>query len=177
LKIAVLSDVHDHVWNLRAALGAVRDADALVFCGDFCSPFVVPLLAEGFSGPIHAVFGNNDGDLFRIAQNASRFDHVQLHAELFAGELGGRRVAVNHYPEIALGLAAAGRFDLVCYGHNHRFAVEGRGSVLTVNPGTLLGYDPAERRDVPATFALYDAASGQAELFAVGPRGEVAPLA
>ena len=177
MKVAVLSDVHDHVWNLRAALDAVREADALVFCGDFCSPFVVPLLAEGFPGPIHAVFGNNDGDLFRIAQNAARFDHVQLHAELFAGELGGRPVAANHYPEIALGLADSGRFDLVCYGHTHRFAVEARGSALTVNPGTLLGYDPAERHDVAATFAVYDTTNAEALLFSVGLRGEVAPLA
>jgi putative phosphoesterase len=177
LKVAVLSDVHDHVWNLRAALDAVRDTDVLVFCGDLCSPFVVPLLAEGFPGPIHVVFGNNDGDLFRIAQNAARFDNVRLHAELFASELGGRRVAANHYPEIALRLAESGGFDLVCYGHDHRFAVASRGDALALNPGTLLGYDPAGRSDVPATFALYDTVAGEATILSVGPDGRVAPLA
>ena len=75
MKIAVLSDVHDHVWNLQAALASLDDTEALLYCGDLCSPFVVGLLAEGFQNrPIEIVFGNNDGDLFRIAQNAAKHD-------------------------------------------------------------------------------------------------------
>ena len=48
MKVAVLSDVHDNVWNLRAALESLAEAEALVFCGDLCSPFVLGLLADGF---------------------------------------------------------------------------------------------------------------------------------
>ena len=161
MKIAVLSDVHDHVWNLRAALASLGEAETLVFCGDFCSPFVVALLGEGFEGrPVHAVFGNNDGDLFRIAQNAARYDNVHLHGEVFKGELGGLRVAANHFPELALELARSGSFDLVCFGHDHRFRVEREGAVA-VNPGTLLGWDPASRADVPASFAVIDTLSNE----------------
>jgi putative phosphoesterase len=157
VKLAVLSDVHDHVWNLRAALSSLDDAEAVLFCGDFCSPFVVALLAEGFPGrPVHAVFGNNDGDLYRIAQNAARHEHVHLYGEVFKGDLGGLRVAVNHFPDLALELARSGSFDLVCFGHDHRFRVE-QEAALAVNPGTLLGWDPGARADVPATFAVVDA--------------------
>lgn len=175
MRIAVLSDVHDHVWNLRAALASLAGAEALVFCGDLCSPFVVPILAEGFRGPVHVVFGNNDGDLYRISQQASRFETVRLHGELYADELGGLRVAANHYPELAAGLAASGRFDLVCYGHDHRFAIERRSETLVVNPGTLLGYDPAARADVAATFLVVDSESRRAEGFQVRPGGAVEP--
>lgn len=176
MKVAVLSDVHDHVWNLRAALASLGDADALVFCGDFCSPFVVALLAEGFAGrPVHAVFGNNDGDLFRIAQTAARHDHVRLEGEVFTGELGGLRVAANHFPDIALELARSGSFDLVCFGHDHRFRAE-RAGALAVNPGTLLGWDPAARADVPATFAVVDTDGPDAAFFEVADGG-VRPLA
>lgn len=168
MKIAIVSDIHDHVWNLRAALAGLPAADALLCCGDLCSPFVVGLLADGFPGrPIHVVFGNNDGDLFRITQNAGRVADVQLHGALFQGEIGGVRVAVNHYPDIARAIAAGGQHDLVCYGHNHLFAIESVGGVLTVNPGTLMGYDPAAKRDVPATFVVYDTAARQATAYQV----------
>jgi hypothetical protein len=168
VRIAILSDVHDHVWNLRAALESLGDADALLFCGDLCSPFVVGLLAEAFPGrPIHVVFGNNDGDLFRIAQNAAKHEQVELWGEVFKRELGGTRVAVNHFPDIAGELAATGSFDLVCFGHDHRFRLESRGDTLAVNPGTLLGYDPVSRQDVPATFAVYDTAKRQAAFYEV----------
>jgi uncharacterized protein len=175
VKLAVLSDVHDHVWNLRAALAALADAEVLVFCGDFCSPFVVALLAEGFEGrPVHAVFGNNDGDLFRIAQNAARYDNVHLHGEVFKSELDGIRVAANHFPELALELARSGSFDLVCFGHDHRFRVE-REAAIAVNPGTLLGWDPAARADVAATFAVVETQRREAAFFEVAG-GQVRPL-
>lgn len=32
MKLAILSNIHDTVWNLRAALGALGGADALLFC-------------------------------------------------------------------------------------------------------------------------------------------------
>ena len=62
MRIAILSDIHDNVWKLAAALKAAREADALICCGDLCSPFVVHQLGRAFSGPIHIVFGNNDGE-------------------------------------------------------------------------------------------------------------------
>jgi uncharacterized protein len=177
MKIAVLSDVHDHVWNLRRALAALDEAETLVFCGDLCSPFVIPLLADGFAGrPVHVVFGNNDGDLYRIADSAAKTTNVNLHGELFSGELGGLRVAANHYPAIAASLADAGAFDLVCYGHDHRYAVTERSDALLVNPGTLLGYDPGARADVPATFLIVDTQTRAVAAHRIGHGGEVERL-
>lgn len=174
MKIAILSDIHDNIWNLRAALAGVQEAEALICCGDLCSPFVVGLLAEGFPGrPIHVVFGNNDGDLFRITQNAARAGTVQLHGELFQGEFAGKRVLVNHYPDIALAIAAAGQHDLVCYGHNHVYKIERRGGMLTVNPGAVMGYEPGGKREIPSTFVIYDTATGETASYRVEV-GEVA---
>jgi uncharacterized protein len=156
MKIAIVSDIHDNVWTLKAALAQLNEAGILLCCGDLCSPFIVGLMAEAFGGAIHIVEGNNEGDWRRISQTAARFPSVHLHGEFFEDEIDGKRVAVNHYPNIALPLAQSGKYDLVCYGHDHHFAMEGRGSTLTLNPGTLLGYDPINKQDVPATFILYD---------------------
>ena len=158
MRIAILSDIHDHREHLGAALVGAADADALVCCGDLCSPFIVVQLGEGFAGPIHIVFGNNDGDLFRITQQASRFDQMTLHGEFAELTYDGKRIALNHFPELARALAASDRYDLVCHGHDHRHAIATDGRTLLVNPGEVYGGLTGA-----ATYVIYDTASGTAE--------------
>lgn len=170
MRIAVLSDIHDNVWKLDAALRAIHDADAMICCGDLCSPFIVHQLGRGFSGPIHIVFGNNDGDLYRITANAQRYPHIHLHGEWFRGEFDGKRVAVNHYDNIARPVANSGDFDLVCFGHNHIFELGYAGHTQIVNPGPIMGaaFAPdASPIDVPSTFVLYDTRTGEAVRFEI----------
>ena len=53
MRIAILSDIHDNLWNLAAAISSVQAADALICCGDLCSPFVIDELAKiGFDSAI-----------------------------------------------------------------------------------------------------------------------------
>ncbi len=160
MKIAILSDIHDNIWVLRDLLAGL-EADALLFCGDFCAPFTLKQIGEGFGGPIHAIFGNNDGDQWLMGQVAARFSHVTLHGDFAEVELGGRQVAVTHYPPIGRALARSGVYDLVCYGHNHERAVEQVGRTLLVNPGEVMG------RFGLSTYAVYDTESGQARLVEV----------
>ena len=170
MKLAILSDIHDNVWALAAALEQAQEAEALLCCGDLCSPFIIPRLVEGFAGrPIHIVFGNNDADLLRISRQAGRFPQVQLHGAFFQGEIGGVSLAMNHYDDIALAIAASGQYQVLCYGHNHAYRVEQIGLTLTINPGTLLGYDPIHNRDVPMTFVLYDTMNGEVRGHQVRP--------
>jgi putative phosphoesterase len=180
MRIAILSDIHDHVWNLADALIGVQNTKTMVVCGDLCSPFIVAQLAEGFSNPIHIVFGNNDGDLYRITNIAGRYDNVSLQGEFYQGELGGKRFAVNHYNNIALPLADSGAYDVVCYGHNHIFKIESRGDALLINPGTIMGYEPVGRKNIPPTLVIYDTESSAAEGYylvkgAQGATGKLMP--
>jgi uncharacterized protein len=119
------------------------------------APFVLRRIAEAYERPVHVVFGNNDGDRHRLTATAAAFGHVRVHGELFHGTIGGRRVAAQHYPEIA-DLIDPGAADLVAYGHDHRAFAEQRRDAWYVNPGTLMGYDPAIDADVPASWAVYD---------------------
>jgi putative phosphoesterase len=160
MKIAILSDIHDHVQRLAAALAQAQSADSLICCGDLCSPFIIPQLGSGFAGkPVHIVFGNNDGDLFRITRNAANFPHLQLHGEFFEGDFDGKRLAVVHYDTLARPLIRSGLYEVVCYGHNHHFCVEMEGRTLGINPGPIMGFEPGQG-EVDATFVLYDTASG-----------------
>lgn len=166
MLIAILSDIHDNIPRLRAAIDHVRQVDALLCGGDLCSPFIVDELAR-FPRAIHVVFGNNDGDLFRITQKAAvanqgraSEDQIHLHGEFFEGELGGKRIALIHYEQIGKALVGSGAYDLVCYGHTHQFSVErdaATGAIRGVNPGEIFGM---LRADSESTFVSYDTESG-----------------
>lgn len=152
MRLAVCSDIHDNIWKLEKALPLMSEAGALIFCGDFCAPFTLAQMADGFNGPIHVVFGNNDGDPRLLTQVAAKHGHVTLHGQFADLELDGLHVAVNHYPEIARPIAESGRYDLVCYGHDHKLFQEQVGQTLLINPGEIMG------RWGRSTFMLVDTA-------------------
>jgi putative phosphoesterase len=161
MRVAVFSDSHDQIKHLEAALAAANAAGAtlLLHCGDFCAPFMIDRLGRNFSGPIHAVFGNNDGDGRLIQTLASKHPQITLHGIYAEIEAAGRRIAMIHYPEPAERIAQSGQFDLVVYGHNHTKHVEqmsaasGKTCVLA-NPGELLGMNGAP------TWGLYETDTG-----------------
>ena len=160
MKIGIISDIHDNIWKLDAALEALTNVDVVLCCGDLCSPFIVPRLGEGFGGDIHIVFGNNDGDLFRISRQAEKFPNIHLHGEYVSLEIGGQSFAMTHFDNIARELAAGQRFDVVCFGHNHRFEVRREGETLLINPGEIMGGLSLEQ---VSSLVIYDTETGQAE--------------
>lgn len=180
MHVAVISDIHDNLWNLAAAIDHVSArAQVLICCGDLCSPFVMDQLAR-FPGPVEIVFGNNDADLFRITRKSSA--RVRVHGEFFETELDGKRVVVNHFDYLARPIAASGLYDIVCYGHNHEFSVARVGRTLAVNPGPIMGarFPRGKWEDVLPTFVTVDTNKGMVEVFGIhlGPGGrEVRPQA
>ena len=156
-KIAIFSDSHDNVWNLKKALDQVNEMGvaALLHCGDMNAPFIVKIIADHFSGPIHLIFGNNEGDGRLIQTLVAQYDHVTHHGDYAELELFGRKIAMIHYPEPALRIAQSGRFDLVCHGHDHTQRLEEVGRGLLVNPGEIMGF----MHD--ATWGVYDTESGE----------------
>jgi putative phosphoesterase len=160
MQIAILSDIHDNIWKLETLLTGLQ-ADALIFCGDFCAPFTLAQIAEGFAGPIHAVFGNNDGDQFLLARVAGGFPHVRLHGDYAELDMEARRIAVTHYPEIGHALANGETFDLVCHGHSHERVIQQKGKTLRINPGEVMG------RFGLSTYAIYETRTHQAQVLEV----------
>lgn len=170
MRVAVFSDSHDQIKHLEAALVAANAAGAtlLLHCGDFCAPFMIDRLGRNFSGPIHVVFGNNDGDGRLIQTVASKHPQITIHGIYAEIEAAGRHIAMIHYPEPARRIAQSGQFDLVVYGHNHTKHVEpmtmasgtsGASGALDkacvlANPGELLGMNGAP------TWGLYDTDTG-----------------
>jgi putative phosphoesterase len=160
VKVAILSDVHDNIWKLEELLEDIARSGAgvLIFCGDLCAPFTLKQIGEGFDGPVHVVLGNNDGDVLLLSRIANGLDNATLHGPFAYLEFGGRTIAVNHYPQIAIDQARSGQYDLVCYGHDHTANLEQIGDTLLVNPGEGMG------RFGKSTYALYDTDAGTAAL-------------
>jgi len=160
MLIGVLSDIHDQLANLKKALAvfAERGVSTLIFCGDFCSPIPARVLA-GFSGDVHCVFGNGDGDPLTIARFAHEHaPNLKLHGPHAELELGGVPMAVTHYPLYGQALARTGDYRAVFSGHTHEAHEERFGDCLWLNPGEILGWKGAP------TCAVYDTATNTAEL-------------
>ena len=151
MKLAVCSDIHDNLAAVDQMLDEISGAaDALCFCGDFCAPFTLKALAEGFEGPIHVVWGNNDGDQWLLTEIAHQFEHVHLHGVFAELDWENFHVAVVHYPKLGRALARSDYYDVVCYGHDHTAHHVKVGETLLVNPGELMG------RLGRSTYALVD---------------------
>jgi putative phosphoesterase len=158
MKIGLISDTHDQVPNIRktAELFRLQGIKMVLHAGDFCSPFTVP----PFSGfELHAVFGNNDGDHYRILQKMEEAGG-RHHGEFADLTIGGRRIALYHgtQPGITDALVKCGTYDLVISGHTHNAEIRQEGGTLFVNPGSAHGFEGR------ATVAVYDTDKGEAVL-------------
>ena len=79
MKLAVLSDTHDSIRNLRQIMPHLREADAVLHCGDLVTPSFVQRLVERVSSPLHIVWGNCDRERVSMQQIAEGWEHISLH--------------------------------------------------------------------------------------------------
>ncbi len=147
MKFAIVSDTHDNMANFNRAIGFLNKENITVMlhCGDICSQTTIDEAQKSFKGGITFVRGNGDYQLEDIL-------------ETMDVELGGKKIALIHYPDKAMQLAQSRKYDLVFYGHTHRPWVEEIGDCRLVNPGEVAG-----QRFKP-TFAIYDTEKDKLEL-------------
>ena len=153
MKIAIISDTHDRLENIEKFVTKAEreDVSEVIHCGDICSKEVLLYLSELWRGNIHYCYGNMDQDrlsLFDVANdNKNIFSYGEKIAIL---EFASRKIAFQHFPEIAQNLAEDDIFDAVFYGHTHLKDKRYLGKTLLANPGNLASIKH------PATFAVYD---------------------
>ncbi|KAA3648660.1 MAG: metallophosphoesterase [Chloroflexi bacterium] len=158
MRIAVMSDTHDNIWKLEAAMPHLAAADVVLHCGDLCAPFIAVKLGEGIGEKkAHVVYGNNDGDPRLLLLKAQEQGNVEIHGQFAELDFEGFKVAMNHYPEIARPIAMSGQYDLVCYGHDHTAHEEMLGDTLLLNPGEVMGMKGR------SSIAIVDAATKDVE--------------
>jgi len=156
MKICILSDSHDHISLLDAAVSEAKGfgAEAVLHCGDVVAPSTLHRL-ERYALPVHVIHGNNTGDMYTLGRLAADPKScVQYHGMDATIELGERRIFLVHYPHYARAMAMTGDWDIVCCGHSHapkqEWVANMKGAeTLLLNPGTVGGVGQA-----PATYLL-----------------------
>jgi len=160
MQIAIISDSHDNLATIEKALPylAKRGCEVLLHCGDVCAPSVMREIATNWNKPMHLVYGNVDGDRTTMQTLAKDLPNLTIHGEQGSITLGGKKIGFVHYPDVAEQMAKTGKYDVVFYGHDHKAWEKQIGATTLYNPGTLAGLF------AKPTFAIYDTASGKAEL-------------
>ena len=116
MKIGIISDTHN---LLRAeVLETLKEAEVILHGGDICKKAVLDELAQ--IAPVYAVQGNNDKDM----------PFLPVFMDM---ELGGIRIYLTHkkknIPE------EDNAYDLIVYGHSHKFEVKKKHNTIYLNPG------------------------------------------
>jgi putative phosphoesterase len=141
MLIAVMSDSHDNIWNLRKAILIIgkEGADMIIHCGDFTAPFMLQELEEA-GIPVHGVFGNNDGDQYLLTKlSLTSLKNVVLHGLIGEVDADGFLIAFTHQGMVGEGLASTAKYKMVCFGHSHVFLEKRIGNTILLNPGEIMG--------------------------------------
>lgn len=155
MKLAVFSDIHENFHNLLLALESAREENVeYILClGDLINAGIAKVLAIQ-DIQVHMIWGNNDGEKVEVL-NAAAHENSNLSVALTVYdflEIGGRKIFMTHYDNLAYPMAASGMYDAVFYGHNHIKKIDRLGETLVVNPGEIGG-----QKTGIASYAVYDA--------------------
>ncbi len=136
--VGVMSDSHDNLARIEGALEIFRanKCEALLHLGDFVAPFALKAILRFAGGPVHAVYGNNDGERAGLSKllPAIRQGPVTI-------ELGGRKIGMAH-ERFRIPDEYFRSCDAVLFGHSHGAEIEPRGgnAPLLLNPGETCGW-------------------------------------
>jgi putative phosphoesterase len=157
MKVGIISDTHDDLHNLEAAL-EILEAERvtkILHCGDVCGPDVIRPLT-GLDGWVAQ--GNMDRQLGLAQVVEGTLGHGRL-AWLQRPTLDGYLVAMIHgdNEEVLGNLITSGQYAYVFYGHTHRRRDQTIGRTRVINPGALGG-----RRWQSRSFCILNLKTGEA---------------
>ena len=157
MKIGVLSDTHDNLAAIAAALRHFERAGVEVFLhgGDYCAPFALKRILQARI-PLEGVFGNCDGERQGLAKLAPSLADGPRRLEL-----GGKKICLVHNRQ-RLTHEDFEAADIVVFGHTHEPKVERGEGRLVVNPGEGGGWVSGR-----CTVAIIDTVALAAEIESV----------
>jgi len=157
MRIAIISDIHDNLVNLKKCLAWCRKEEikTILCCGDVTNSETLAYLSDNFSGIIYLIRGNME--IYDEAE-VKNYKNIKYLGRYGRVELADKKIGICHEPAFidkVLGLEECG---LVFYGHTHQPWTEAISNVKIYNPGTLGGVFSK------ATFAYWDVSKAEPEL-------------
>ncbi len=136
-----------------------RRIDQILCLGDLMNAGIAKVLAAQ-TIPCYMIWGNNDGEKVDIVKACYRENSaltVSLNTYDFL-ELGGKKIFITHYDDLAIPMAKSSLYDAVFYGHNHLKKTETINNTIVVNPGELC----AQKTGI-SSYAIYDTDTNNVE--------------
>jgi putative phosphoesterase len=161
MKIAIISDVHDNIPNLKKVLDYCRTnkIEKIICLGDLASIETLEYLNDNFEVGSYFTFGNMDDDYLKDYHfKDNKFRKTKIFKKEGEAEIDNKKIAFVHFPRIAKGLCKTGKYSIVFYGHTHKPWEETINNCKMLNPGTVAG------QFYPATFAIWNTESDKFEL-------------
>ena len=153
MRIAIISDSHDNLANLKKVLDWLKKNKiaALIHCGDVFRKGTVGFISKNFKGKIYISLADVDDDIKKVSRVKfwKNYGHIKID---------NKKLAFAHLPEIATTLALSQKYNLVFYGHLHKPWKTKIKKTILANPGNVAGifFKP--------TFAVYDTKTDKLDL-------------
>jgi len=152
MKIAIISDTHDHLDMIRLAVRKMQEkkVEMVIHCGDFIAPFAIPPFGQ-LNVPFIAVYGNNDGEKKGLAEKIFNIGGMVCYPPLVR-DVDNTKFLICHEPIPEENVKKY--FSDVTYylfGHTHEAVEKELNGIKIINPGEACGW--LTRR---ATFAILD---------------------
>jgi len=160
MKIAIFSDSHDNLPNLKKALNFCEKnkITTIIHCGDLCQLIsLINSWPKKLDAKIHFTYGNADY-VDDINQQAKTFKSFKIYGQIGEITLENKKIAFTHHSTKAKELGETQKYDYIFYGHDHRPWEQTVGKTKLVNPGTLAGMF------YKASFAVLDLEKNKLEL-------------
>ncbi len=158
MKIAIISDTHDNMDNIFHIVEILKEkkVDAIFHAGDIVAPFVIKPFYK-LNIPIFAVFGNNDGEK-HLLRDFTEKTGGGIYPSPYIFNFCGKTILMMHEPYILEKEKDNMNYNLIIYGHTHKYHEEKVNNRWIINPGTSAGYLAKE-----ATFVIYHCESNTIE--------------
>lgn len=135
MKIAIFSDLHDNLNNLKLFAKEINKlkVNIIIFTGDLTNNNSLEALANYFKQEIYLVSGN--ADLYKLKP----YKNLKYLGDKNIIIIDKLKIALSHFPEIAKSLIIESqeKLDFAFCGHTHKPHLEIINNTYLINPGTL----------------------------------------
>lgn len=156
--IAIISDIHDNLANLKTALTISKEkgVSALFVLGDVTNSDTLKYIAKNFADQIYLVSGNMEvNDLEMESKKYKNIKYLGRKGDVIT--IAGHTVGLCHEPFLANDLIKKGA-TIIFHGHTHKPWEEIKNGVRLINPGNV------SNTIYPASFALWNETTNELEL-------------
>ncbi len=157
MKVAIISDIHDNLTNLRQCLDYCQEnnLDKIICCGDVTNSETLKYLSGNFAGKVMLVKGNME--IYEESET-KQYKNIDYGGRIGYFEIDDKTVGACHEPYLIDKLLKQRDCQIIFYGHTHQPWEERRLGVRIINPGTLGGvfYSP--------TYAIWDTKTNGLEM-------------